>query len=454
MLADAVELRQTVERVYGLQPSAERPARSVASHAEALATAQGVRQPGGAHGEAPQGNGGGGELKAAAPVVELVQNLVAQAVHQRASDIHCEPWEDAFTVRFRVDGTLRTAIRLSKILHPAVISRIKVMAGMDISEQRVPQDGRFRIDVDGQRYDCRCSSMPTVHGEKMVIRLLAKDSQTVSLPRLGLEPGTIATMQQWIHSPYGMILISGPTGSGKSTTLAALLQELPREVLNVVTVEDPVEYEIEGVNHSQVNNRAGLTFDLALRHFLRQDPDVIMVGEIRDHETAETAVRAALTGHLLLSTVHTNDAPGTVTRLIDMGVEPFLLSASLLGVAAQRLVRTLCRVCRHPVPLTEAHRALFATAGVDLPERLQLFEAQGCSECRDGYVGRKAIAELMPVTNRLRELIQQRVPDAAIRAMALEEGMISLRRGALGLAARGEISVEEALRVTREDDDA
>ncbi|MCL6522255.1 MAG: GspE/PulE family protein [Firmicutes bacterium] len=453
VLADEEELDEAVGRIFGLLETAERATRS----AEARGQRASRREREGRAGEAGPEADGPGAVEAAseplpgegqAPVVEFVQNLLAQALREKASDIHLEPGEGSFAIRFRVDGDLHLAMSPPPALHAAVVSRLKVLAGMDIAERRLPQDGRFRTVVEGREVDCRCSSMPTVHGEKMVIRLLDKRGGGARLDALGLPPEVVERLRELVRRPYGMILLTGPTGSGKSTTLAALLQEVDRSRLNVVTIEDPVEYEIPGVNQSQVNVRAGLTFGLALRHFLRQDPDVIMVGEIRDRETADTAVRAALTGHLLLSTLHTNDAPSSVPRLAEMGVEPFLIASSLLGVLGQRLVRVLCPVCRQPYPAGAGAAELFAQAGLELAPGATLYRPAGCSSCRNGYAGRTAIAELMPVSPALRERIGAGATADELRRLAVAEGMRPLRQAGLELARQGVTSVEEVLRVT------
>lgn len=381
-------------------------------------------------------------------MIELVQNLLEEAVRQRASDVHVEPGDGTFTIRFRIDGTLHVAMTPPPALHPAVTTRLKVLAGMDVAERRLPQDGRFRIRVDGREFDCRCSTMPTVHGEKVVIRLLDRSLGVARLDDLGLPPDVVAQLRELVRRPHGLLLVTGPTGSGKSTTLAALLQEIDRTRLNVLTIEDPVEYEIPGASQSQVNPRAGLTFEVALRHLLRQDPDVIMVGEVRDRETADTAVRAALTGHLILATLHTNDAPSSVTRLVDMGVEPFLLGSSLLAVLAQRLVRVLCPHCRQAYAPGEAVRSVFAAAGVPLPADGVLYRPVGCGECRGGYAGRRAIAELMVTNPALRDRIAAGATAAELGRRAVAGGMRTLRQAGLELALAGITSVEEVLRVT------
>lgn len=381
-------------------------------------------------------------------MIELVQNLLEEAVRQRASDVHVEPGDGTFTIRFRIDGTLHVAMTPPPALHPAVTTRLKVLAGMDVAERRLPQDGRFRIRVDGREFDCRCSTMPTVHGEKVVIRLLDRSLGVARLDDLGLPPDVVAQLRELVRRPHGLLLVTGPTGSGKSTTLAALLQEIDRTRLNVLTIEDPVEYEIPGASQSQVNPRAGLTFEVALRHLLRQDPDVIMVGEVRDRETADTAVRAALTGHLILATLHTNDAPSSVMRLVDMGVEPFLLGSSLLAVLALRLVRVLCPHCRQAYAPGEAVRSVFAAAGVPLPADGVLYRPVGCAECRDGYAGRRAIAELMVTNPALRDRIAAGATAAELGRRAVAGGMRTLRQAGLDLALAGITSVEEVLRVT------
>ncbi|MFS8639470.1 MAG: GspE/PulE family protein [Symbiobacteriaceae bacterium] len=457
VLADEEDLRDAIGRIFGLLETAERATRTAGEAARAGRPGRGGRTGPGEAQDGSQRPAGRGEGAAAeevapveteAPVVEFVRNLLEQAVREKASDIHLEPGERRFAIRFRIDGTLHLAMTPPPALHPAVISRIKVLAGMDIAERRLPQDGRFSIRVDGRDYDCRCSSMPTVHGEKMVIRILDKSMGLARLDGLGLPDGMVERLRELVRRPYGMLLVTGPTGSGKSTTLAALLQEVDRAHLNVVTIEDPVEYEIPGTNQSQVNARAGLTFQVALRHFLRQDPDVIMVGEIRDRETADTAVRAALTGHLILSTLHTNDAPSSITRLADMGVEPFLIASSVLAVLGQRLVRVLCPACREPYRAGPHVARLYEEAGVELDPGATLYRPRGCPNCRGGYTGRTAIAELMVVSPALRELITARAPAHDLAQVAVREGMRTLRQAGLELARGGVTSVEEVLRVT------
>ncbi|MCL5038957.1 MAG: GspE/PulE family protein [Firmicutes bacterium] len=386
------------------------------------------------------------ELVEEAPVVRLVNNVIERAIQEGASDIHLEPQENLLRVRYRIDGLLQEVMTQPKSVHSAVISRIKIMAGLDISIRRLPQDGRIEIRDRGRNVDLRVSTLPTIHGEKVVIRLLDKRSAITRLESLGFLPKMLEGYLGLIQKPFGMILITGPTGSGKTTTLTATLHRLNTPEKNIITVEDPVEYEIPGVNQVQLNEKAGLTFSSGLRSILRQDPNIIMVGEIRDLETAEIAVRSALTGHLVLSTVHTNDAAGALTRLVDMGVEPFLIASSVVGVVAQRLARSLCSSCRVPYPLPE-----------EAPERLSFglgsgemtfYLPRGCRNCGDnGYRGRLPLFELLTVSPAIRALVMERVSSAEIRRQAVREGMATLLEDGLAKARAGLTTLEEVRRV-------
>ncbi|MBN8439823.1 MAG: type II secretion system ATPase GspE [Candidatus Accumulibacter sp.] len=378
-----------------------------------------------------------------APIIRMINALLTQAVGQAASDIHIEPYERDSVVRFRRDGVLVDVARPHRALHAAMVSRIKIMASLDIAEKRLPQDGRIALRLAGRQVDVRVSSLPASHGERMVMRLLDKGSGLRDLPGLGMGADTEATFAGLLQQPHGILLVTGPTGSGKSTTLYAALQQMDAGSRNIVTVEDPVEYDLPGVGQIQVNARIDLTFARALRAILRQDPDVIMIGEIRDLETAQIAVQASLTGHLVLATLHTNDAVAAVTRLMDMGIEPFLLASTLRGVLAQRLVRKLCSACRTPV------RVASRPAGGDVPE--QMWAAVGCPKCsHSGYAGRTGIYELMTVDAAIAQLIRDSGDEARIREQALANGTRGLRDDGMRLVAAGITSPEELLRVTRD----
>ncbi|EIL88493.1 type II secretion system protein E [Rhodanobacter fulvus Jip2] len=381
-----------------------------------------------------------------APLIRLINALLTQALHEGASDIHIEPFESRSVVRLRIDGTLHDLIEPAQALHTAIVSRIKIMAQLDIAEKRLPQDGRIALRAAGKPIDVRVSTIPTGHGERVVLRLLDKQTGRLDLSRLGMAPTTLARMDALIREPHGIILMTGPTGSGKTTTLYAALSRLDPKALNIMTVEDPIEYDLDGISQTQVNSRIDMSFARALRTILRQDPDVIMIGEIRDLESAEIAIQASLTGHLVITTLHTNDAVSAVTRLVDMGVEPFLLASSLIGIGAQRLVRKLCLECREPLdddagPLRSL--GLVSTAG-------HFHAPRGCPVCnRSGYKGRTGIYELLAVNDELRKLIHDRIDEQTLRERAGAHGMGSLREDGMRLAAEGTVSVEEVLRVTR-----
>ncbi|MFZ5661309.1 MAG: GspE/PulE family protein [Pseudomonadota bacterium] len=389
------------------------------------------------------------ELAEEAPVIELVNNILAQAMDQRASDIHIEPEEMLFHVRMRIDGILHTRLTLPASRYPAVASRVKLISGMDIAERRLPQDGRLSVRVSGQDVDVRVSSVPAVHGESLVMRLLPKERQDLSLQRLGFSARDLSLFRGWVQEPHGIVLVTGPTGSGKSTTLYAALESINQRDRKIITVEDPVEYQLPGITQIQANAEIGYTFARALRAILRQDPDVIMIGEIRDLETAEIAVQSSLTGHLVLSTLHTNDAVSAFTRLIDMGVEPFLVATSVRAVQAQRLVRRLCPDCSRPVePLPAVARLveplLEASAG-----RPQWREAVGCPRCQGtGYRGRVGIYELVDVTPEMQELVLARSTAEKLRTLATAQGGRTLREDGLLKARAGLTTVEEVVRVT------
>jgi general secretion pathway protein E len=358
-----------------------------------------------------------------APIIRMLNALLTQAARDGASDIHIEPYERHSSVRFRVDGSLREVVQPNRALHAALISRLKIMAELDIAEKRLPQDGRISLRIGTRAVDVRVSTLPSAHGERAVLRLLDKSGARLTLQAVGMQGDSLRRFEELIGQPHGIILVTGPTGSGKTTTLYAALEKLDAASSNIMTVEDPIEYELPGIGQTQVNARIDLTFAKALRAILRQDPDIIMIGEIRDFETAQIAIQASLTGHLVLATLHTNDAASAVTRLTDMGVEPFLLSSSLLGVLAQRLVRRLCPSCH----------------------------GSGCADCaHSGYQGRTGVFELLVTNDRLRELIHSRASEAEVRQAALAQGMVLMRDDGERLVREGITSKEELFRVTRD----
>ncbi|HPT86738.1 MAG TPA: type II secretion system ATPase GspE [Bacillota bacterium] len=391
-----------------------------------------------------------------APIVRLVNLIITQAVKERASDIHLEPTEKELVVRYRVDGRLRQMMTTPKNTQPAIISRIKIISGMNIAEKRIPQDGRIQMRVDGVPIDLRVSSVPTVFGEKIVMRILFKNNVLVKMDKLGFLPETLEKFRSVYRNPHGIILVTGPTGSGKTTTLSAVLNELNSPEENIMTVEDPVEYQIPGINQVQVNVKAGLTFASALRAFLRQDPDIIMVGEIRDKETAQIATQAALTGHLVLSTLHTNDAPSSITRLIDMDIEPFLVASTVIGVLAQRLVRAICEGCKeaYQIQPNDVYYSIVREWLRELPEeRLIFYKGKGCRQCNGtGYAKRVALHEVLVVDKDIRYLIGKNVPSTELKEAAMKSGMITLFKDGLLKALEGKTTLEEVIRVayTRE----
>lgn len=380
-----------------------------------------------------------------APIVRFVNLLISQAVQDRASDIHIEPGESYLRVRYRIDGVLKEVQSVPTGIQAGVISRFKVMADLDIAERRRPQDGRIAVLHHGHKIDLRVATLPTVYGEKVVLRILDNSGGAASVSDLGMSERNLSAFRAAYARPNGMILVTGPTGSGKSTTLYTALQEVAKPTVNVITVEDPVEYRIAGVNQVQVNTKAGLTFASALRSILRSDPDVVLIGEIRDHETAQIAVEAALTGHLVMSTLHTNDAPSAVTRLIEMGIEPYLVGSALVSVVAQRLARRLCDKCKRPGTYDED---ALLQVGLILEEDEELFEAVGCSHCANtGYRGRLAIHEVMTVGEQIERLTIDRAPASEISRAAIQQGMASLRQDGWNKACAGLTSIEEVLRV-------
>ena len=381
------------------------------------------------------------------PIVVLVKNMIEQAVRQRTSDIHIEPMENQVRIRYRIDGALYERMTYNPSLLPAITARIKIIGGMDISEKRKPQDGRITQIVDGQEFDIRVSVLPTVYGEKTVMRLTSKTGLTREKSQLGFRPDELKQFDHILANPHGIILVTGPTGSGKSTTLYTALSELNKEDVNIITVEDPVEANIDGINQVHVNVKAELTFASALRSILRQDPDIIMIGEIRDGETASIAVQASITGHLVVSTLHTNSTSGSIGRLIDMGIEPYLLADAVVGIIAQRLVRRLCPNCKKKMLATDEQKELLGIPGRN--EDVVIYEPAGCDNCdQTGYKGRIGVYEIMEVTPKLRPFISRKASAEEIKEVALSEGMNTLRMSATKLVFEGITSISEMVRVS------
>ncbi len=385
-------------------------------------------------------------------IISMVNKILAEAFIKKASDIHVEPYERRFRIRFRMDGSLIEVMSPPKAMMLPVISRFKIMSQMDIAEKRKPQDGRIKLKVGGNPIDYRVSSLPTLFGEKIVLRLLDQSNLELDMTKLGLEPKQLEFIQHGIHQPYGMVLVTGPTGSGKTTTLYSSLSELNTPDTNISTAEDPVEFNLEGINQVNIRKDAGLTFPVALKAFLRQDPDIIMVGEIRDYEVGEIAIEAALTGHLVLSTLHTNDAPSTITRLLNMGIEPFLVTASLNTIVAQRLCRRICTSCKVPTqaPLDQLVKAGIAPSSAG---KIKLFKGKGCDMCSGtGYKGRVAIYEVLSASPAIRDAIIKGANSDEIKRVAIKEGMKTLRMSALTKVAQGVTTLEEALSKSSADD--
>ena len=385
-------------------------------------------------------------------MIQIVNIILVQAVQEGASDIHIEIFEREMRVRCRIDGILYERTAPPKHMHAAIVSRIKIMSNLDIAERRLPQDGRFRIRLMNKEIDFRVSVLPTIHGEKVVMRILDKSASCFELEMLGFDEDALVEYRKQINAPYGMVLVTGPTGSGKTTTLYSTLGEINRSEINIVTVEDPVEYQFVGINQILVKQNIGLTFAVGLRSILRQDPDVVLVGEIRDQETADIAIKAALTGHLVFSTLHTNDASSAITRLIDMGVEPFLISSSVLMILAQRLVRRICENCKEPIKI-EQH--VLERAQFDFSESKGIptfYHGKGCEKCSNlGYHGRMSVLEVLAVSENIRNLIIKQVSAREIKKAAIEEGMKTLRMNALKKVIEGSTTLEEVLRVTSAD---
>jgi len=379
-----------------------------------------------------------------APVVKLVNTLLAEAVKVGASDIHIEPYERNMRVRYRIDGILSEVMEPPIKLKAAIISRLKIMSELDIAERRVPQDGRIKLKIGAKKVDLRVSTLPCIFGEKVVMRILDKSNLNLDLADFGMEQKAIDDIYEAIASPFGMVLVTGPTGSGKTTTLYSCLSKLNDSQRNIMTAEDPVEYNIDGINQVQVRDEVGLTFASALKAFLRQDPNIVMVGEIRDLETGGIATKAALTGHLVLSTLHTNDAPSTINRMIDMGIEPFLVASSTVLIMAQRLVRRICKNCKEEISLSDE-----ALMDLKLESGSKVFKGKGCDQCNgSGYSGRQGLYEVMPITPGLRELILDRASTTEIRHLAIKQGMLTLREDGMIKVQKGATTVEEVLRET------
>jgi len=428
VLVEYLEIRKTQDQYYGPTGSLNEIVASIDK--EKLADAE--------------------KLGEEAPIIKIVNYLIIQAVQSKASDIHIEPEEKILNVRYRIDGMLIRQPSLPRDLAAAITSRFKIMAGLDIAEKRLPQDGRIMMKVGNKDIDFRVSTCPTIHGENVVLRILDKSGLVLGLESLGFPPKTLTLFKEILSSPYGIILVTGPTGSGKTTTLYSALQIVNKEDVNIMTVEDPVEYQFVGMRQVHVNPLAGLTFATALRSFLRQDPDIIMVGEIRDLETAEIAVQAALTGHLVFSTLHTNDSPSAFTRLMNMGVEPFLISSSLLGVLAQRLLRKICDKCKESYTPTDA---FLKSIGLEnkIGENLKFFKGKGCKVCNQtGYKGRTGIYELLKVTPEIQEAVLKKSSADDIRNIAISQGTTILRQAALEKLIAGITTTEEVIRVTLE----
>ncbi|GAH98875.1 unnamed protein product, partial [marine sediment metagenome] len=383
-----------------------------------------------------------------APIIRIANLILSRAIRERASDIHLEPLEKKVAIRYRIDGTLYPIITLPKRVQDAVVSRIKILSEMDITEHRLPQDGRFRVRAHNRDVDFRVSTIPTRFGEKVVLRLLDKAQLTgLTIDKLGLEENVLEKYQKAIKQPYGMIVLTGPTSCGKSTSLYAAIRAINSPDKNILTIEDPVEYEAEGINQVQIHEKIGLTFAQALRSFLRQDPDIIMLGEMRDLETADIGIKAALTGHLLFTTLHTNDAAGAIIRLVNMGVEPFLISGALTFVGAQRLMRKVCKNCAHSYhPSKRLLQQLEIEDQVD--NNLVLYKAKGCRICNNtGYRGRMAVMEALEIDDDIKELILRKVPELKIKKTAISNGMIPLRKNAVAKVIRGDTTPEELARV-------
>lgn len=433
--ASAASINIRLDKIYGKKQALEAAEQFQAEHADEF-------------GDDDEGNVD--DSVADAPIVKIVNTILDESVRMGSSDIHIEPMEDKVRVRFRVDGVLQQVFEYNTNVLNAMVARIKIISGLDISEKRKPQDGRLTRIVDGDEYDVRVSILPTVYGEKTVMRMTKKKGLTREKKYLGLYPDDEKKLDGITHNPHGIILVTGPTGSGKSTTCYTVLHELNKETVNIITVEDPVEANVPGVNQVQVNVKAELTFASALRSILRQDPDIIMIGEIRDGETAGIAVKASITGHLVISTLHTNSTSASITRLIDMGVESYLIGDAVVGIIAQRLVRRLCPKCKIPHEATDREKKMLGLA----PDANQIiYEPGGCDECNKGYRGRVAIYEIMPITSGIRKILHQKVTADEIQEVAVREGMNTLRMAGARNVVEGITSIEEMVRVAYDMDE-
>jgi type IV pilus assembly protein PilB len=441
VVADPREIQKAIDKHYGGAETGE----SMAELLKELGEDSDMEQ------AAEAAQGGGLDLNELAndiPIVKFVNLVLTQAINDRASDIHFEPFETEFKIRYRVDGALYEMAPPPKHLALPVTSRLKVMANLDISERRLPQDGRISLNLSGRQIALRISTLPTQFGESVVLRVLDREATKLDMEALGFPKYVYDTMNEAIQQPNGIIIVTGPTGSGKTTTLYSCLRRVNTIDSKLLTAEDPVEYDIEGIMQVAINEAVGMTFGKALRSFLRQDPDIIMVGEMRDLETSQIAIQASLTGHLVLTTLHTNDAPGAVTRLVDMGVEPFLVASTLQVVLAQRLVRTICKNCRTSFEPTETQLSLLNLSPHDLGDKV-FYYGRGCGTCNDtGYKGRKGIYELLPVNEPIRDLIIERAPTVVIRQKAIELGMVTLREDGLRGIFDGSTTIEEVLKYT------
>ncbi len=435
--ASSISINAIIDKVYGKRQAMEAAEQFQAEHAGEFGDLDEVEDD---------------ESLNDAPIVKIVNTILDESVRMESSDIHIEPMEDRVRVRFRIDGVLQEVFTYPRNVLAAMVARIKIVSGLDISEKRKPQDGRLTRIVDGEEYDVRVSILPTVYGEKTVMRMTKKRGLTREKKHLGLYPDDEKKLDSITHNPHGIILVTGPTGSGKSTTCYTVLHELNKETVNIITVEDPVEANVPGVNQVQVNVKAELTFASALRSILRQDPDIIMIGEIRDSETAGIAVKASITGHLVISTLHTNSTSASITRLIDMGVESYLIGDAVVGIIAQRLVRRLCTKCKIPHEATDREKEMI---GVPQNESIIIYEPNpnGCEECNKGYKGRKAIYEIMPITSGIRKILHQKVTADEIQEVAVREGMNTLRMAGARNVREGVTSIEEMVRVAYDMDE-
>lgn len=381
-----------------------------------------------------------------APAVRLVDSIISDAIKLKASDIHIEPFENNIKIRFRIDGTLKEISKYNKDIFSAFITRIKILAGLNIAEKRIPQDGRILTELDNKKVDLRVSTLPTIHGEKIVIRILDRENFLVGKEKLGMNEDDLEKVEKILKNPYGIILVTGPTGSGKSTTLYTLLSELNDDSKNIITVEDPVEYVVDGINQVNVNVKAGLTFASGLRSILRQDPDVVMIGEIRDNETAEIATRASITGHIVLSTIHTNDAPSAIVRLIDMGIQPYLVASAIAGIISQRLVKKICTMCSESYIATDFEKEMLS---VNKGQELMLYKGKGCGHCNNsGYRGRIGVYEIMEVTRKHREYIMRNASVDEIRDICIQNGMKTLKVSCTDLVLKGMTTLHELVKIS------